>query len=173
MNANSWVLFTLGSGIGTAVIIDTFTHRLPNWLTLGIAVTCLLLHFVFFSWVGLAVAATGLLVGLLCFLPFHLFGAMGAGDVKLMAATGAALGPRTVLLTVVLTIIAGGCIALVYIGWKGSLGALLNRYGRMLRSLAKWQPQYLPPAAEEAAAVRFPYALAIACGTAMSIMYTS
>lgn len=173
MGVNDWILMVLVTGLVIAVLTDLMTQRIPNWLILSIAMACLFLHFRFGQWDGLLLAAGGFLVGLLCFLPFHLFGAMGAGDVKLMAAVGTALGPWTVPVTAVLTIFAGGVIALVYIGLKGGLGAMLRRYVCMVFLLAQRQPHYLPPAADEAAAQRIPYALAIAFGTAMSVWVVS
>ncbi len=169
MAANAWILLVLCIGLCNAVLIDMATHRLPNWLTMGIALSCLVLQSWFGGWNGLLLAGSGLLVGLLCFLPSYFFGAMGAGDVKLMAAIGTALGPWNVFISALLTILAGGAIALAYISWCGGLGALLRRYGCMVVLLAQGHPQYLAPAANEAAAQRIPYALAMACGTALSL----
>jgi len=169
MEANGWILLVLGTGLFIAVMMDFATHRMPNWLTLSIAVICLALQFWFGEWSGLLLAAAGLMVGLICFLPSHLFGAMGAGDVKLMAAVGTALGPWPVFVSALLTILAGGAIALMYISIRGGLGALLRRYRSMAELLVRRQPHYLPPVDGEAAALRFPYALAIASGTTMSV----
>lgn len=169
MEANVWILLVLSIGLCNAVLLDLATQRIPNWLTLGIAISCLLLQTWFGQWQGLSLAVSGLLVGLLCFMPSYLLGAMGAGDVKLMAAVGTALGPWNVFVTALLTVIIGGFIALVYIGLRGGLRNLFHRYGCMLTMLVQLRPQYLPPAANEAAAQRFPYALAIASGTALSV----
>ena len=70
---------------------------MPNWLTLGITLTGLALATARLSGVGLGAACAGCLLGLAFMLPGHIFGATGAGDVKLLAALGALLGPRTVL----------------------------------------------------------------------------
>lgn len=173
MEMNDWTMTVLIAGLGIAVLMDIATHRIPNWLTLGIAIACLGLQIGYGQWNGLMFATAGLLVGLLCFLPFHLFGAMGAGDVKLLAAVGTALGPGTVFFAALLTIIAGGVIALVHIGVRRGIGAMIRRYGCMVRHLAQGEPMYLPPKDDEPAALRFPYALAIACGTFMSLWYVS
>lgn len=169
METSDWILVVLGAGLGLAVLMDLTTHRIPNWLILSLVVICMGLQSWAGQWGGLFIAAQGLMVGLLCFLPFYLFGAMGAGDVKLLAAVGTALGPSTVFVSALMTIIAGGLIALVYIGMRGGLGAMYRRYLCMALLLAQRQPQYLAPVSGEAAALRFPYALAIACGTALSV----
>ena len=56
-------------------------------------------------------AAAGAVVGFLILLPFHWCGAMGGGDVKLMAAYGALLGPSGILLAAVFAAVIGGLSA--------------------------------------------------------------
>lgn len=164
-----WILAVLGVGLGFAVMMDITAHRIPNWLTFTIASICLLMQVWFGGWSGFLLSAGGVLAGMLCFLPSYIFGAMGAGDVKLMAAVGAALGPWYVLVAVIYTVLAGGVIALVYIGVKGGMGSMVRRYGRMFVHLFHGQLLYLPPAVNEAAATRIPYAMAVACGSAMAV----
>lgn len=173
METNTWAVVVLGIGLATAVLTDITTHRIPNWLTLSLATACLLLQLWFNQWHGLLYSTTGLVVGFLCFLPSHVYGAMGAGDVKMMAAVGTALGPWTVLIAVVLTIITGGLFALIHIGLKGGIGSMLRRYSHMFLLLLRLRPQYVPPAVNEASALRFPYALAIASGTATALWLVS
>ena len=59
------------------------------------------------GWHGLGWAAAGAGLGFLILLPFHWCG----GDVKLMAASGALLGPSGILLAAVLASIFGGIAA--------------------------------------------------------------
>src|SRR3954469_22500770 len=69
-----------------AAICDYRSHKIPNGLVLGGA----LFGAVYTTLVppvipgSVTFALSGLLVGLLLFLPLHLLGAMGAGDVKLL-----------------------------------------------------------------------------------------
>ena len=51
---------------------------------------------------GAAMAVAGAGAGFAVFLLFHLLGGLGGGDVKLMAAFGALLGPSDVLTAAVL-----------------------------------------------------------------------
>lgn len=173
MEMNAWILTVLGTGLGVAVVTDVSTHRIPNWLTLSTGLVCLALQAWFGQWNGLLLGLEGFFVGLFCFLPSHLFGAMGAGDVKLMAAVGTAIGPWPAFVAVLMTVVAGGAIALVFITAKGGMGDMFRRYASMVRLLVLRQPRYLAPEPDEAAAIRFPYALAIACGTAMSVWWVS
>ncbi len=170
MELSNWAIAILVVGMVTAVISDLSSCRVPNKLTFSMVLVATVLHAWFGQWEGLMFASTGLVAGLLCFLPFHLLGAMGAGDVKLLAAVGAVVGPGTVVIAALMTILAGGVIALVYITARGGLPAMLRRYSSMFVLLTAKQPQYIPPAPGEAAGLRFPYALAIACGTALAII---
>ena len=51
--------------------------------------------------------------------------AMGAGDVKLMAAVGAMVGPGHWLLIFMASAVAGGVLALLCVLWKGRLKTTL------------------------------------------------
>jgi len=163
------IVLLLIVGLGTSICSDLVTHRLPNWLTFGLAIAAISTNSCLGLWDGFIQSVLGLSVGLLCFLPFHLFGAMGAGDVKLLAAIGALIGPVNVFIAALMTILSGGLIAVFYIAARGGLRPMIRRYNTMLILLVALQPQYIPPAPGEAAGLRFPYALAIACGTVLAV----
>ena len=61
-------------------------------------------------------------------LPGHALGATGAGDVKLMAAVGAIVGPGMVLRAFLFTAVAGGVLALAV-----AVGAAAGRHARRNR----------------------------------------
>jgi prepilin peptidase CpaA len=90
MNSAHIVGLTIAS---LACVTDLRTRRIPNVLTFGAALAGLLYQFVSGGIDGLGHAALGWLVGAVIFiLPFAL-GGLGGGDVKLLAALGAWLGP--------------------------------------------------------------------------------
>jgi prepilin peptidase CpaA len=97
-----------------AAAIDLRSRRIPNWLTLSLALAGLL-H----AWlmpqhgIGLAAAGKGLAAGF--FVPFVFFaiGALGAGDVKLLAAVGVWVGAKPILLIMLAAAILGGVLAIV------------------------------------------------------------
>src|SRR5437588_682214 len=70
-----------------------------------------------------AFAALGLVVGLLVMLPGHALGATGAGDVKLMAAIGAIVGPGMAVNAFLFTALTGGLLALGVAVLRGRLAA--------------------------------------------------
>jgi prepilin peptidase CpaA len=90
-----------------AVVEDLRRRQVPNWLTAAGAAGGLACASTG-GWHGFGMAAAGATVGFLVLLPFHLCGAMGGGDVKLMAAYGAFLGPSGILLAALLAGLFGG-----------------------------------------------------------------
>lgn len=106
-----------------AVIEDLRCRRIPNWLT-ATGVSGGLVCGAWHGWHSVGLAAAGAVLGFLILLPFHWCGAMGGGDVKLMAAYGALLGPSGILLAAVFAAVFGG---------MGAAGALVwNRQSRAI-----------------------------------------
>ena len=150
---------TVLGGSAWAVREDLLTHHIPNRLTGPLLAGGVALQCAVGGWRGIEDASLGALVGLAMLLPFYLLRAMGAGDVKLLAALGAALGAHWALIAGVDTIIAGGVLAIGYLV-SGAVRAALEPVG------ASW-PIRLQCACERARqlrSARFPYALAIAVG---------
>jgi len=106
------VIAVAGCGAVSA-FIDMKTRRVPNPLTLGIAVTGLTLAVARWSHLTVTSAALGLVVGVGLMLLPYLFGAMGGGDLKLFAALGTFLGPSSTVRAFLFTLLAGGLLAVV------------------------------------------------------------
>ena len=152
--------------------IDIQQHRIPNILSLG----GLLLGITLQAWAsglsGVMAGVGGAAVGLGIFLPFYLAHGMGAGDVKLMGAVGAFLGPHNALLATGLSLAAGGAMAIIILLLRGGLSPLLKRYWATLRCFLYTQKiVHPPPAAGEVAAMKFPYAAAIGIGTVATLWW--
>ena len=102
---------TVAAVVGViAVIEDLRWRQVPNWLTAAgvvAGVACAAPG----GWRGLGMAAAGMVAGFLLLVPFHWLGAMGGGDVKLMAAYGALLGPMGILLAAIFAGVIGGVCA--------------------------------------------------------------
>ncbi len=150
----------------TAAVIDVRQNRIPNWLTYpGIAMG-ILLRWSFLGWRGLGSAVAGcLLAGGVMFV-FYLVRAMGAGDVKLLAAIGSLVGPSQAVVVLVATAVAGGLLALVYILARRRFAATLRNVGSVVMfhssSGLKTHPELN---LDNPSALRMPYGLAIATGT--------
>ncbi len=110
MRLEEWVAAGLGCA---AVVCDLRWRVIPNWLAvLGLAAG-LILNACSSGWHGATAALSGTAAGLAVFLVFHFVGGMGGGDVKLMAAFGAVLGPAGILTAAVLAAIAGALMSAV------------------------------------------------------------
>jgi prepilin peptidase CpaA len=91
-----------------ACVWDLRSRRIPNVLTLGAAAAGLVYHVATGGFDALGQSALGWLVGVLMFIvPFALRG-LGGGDVKLVAALGAWIGPSNAIWLGLYTAIAGG-----------------------------------------------------------------
>jgi prepilin peptidase CpaA len=109
-----------------ASVLDIRTRRIPNILTFGAAAAGLLFHVCSGGLRGAGFSAGGWATGLVLFLPWFALRGMGAGDVKLLAALGAWLGPATTLWVALCSAIAGGVLAVVVALARGYLGKALN-----------------------------------------------
>jgi prepilin peptidase CpaA len=158
-------LVVLSLGLAAAVVTDVRTRRIPNWLTGAIAAAGFGMAFGGGTVTPLR-AALGLLVGLVLMMPGHVIGATGAGDVKLMAAVGAVLGPDMALRAFLYSAIAGGILAIVVAIRRGVLATTLQDASRLVTE---------PAAARSAIASssrsnRFAYGPAIAAGTLVCLV---
>ena len=103
-------------GLGAlAAAIDATTRRIPNALTFGASGRRRGVRCSHGRRQGLGWSVAGWIVGLLVFLPLFALRAMGGGDVKLLAAFGAWLGPALVCWVAVYGAIAGGLLALLLV----------------------------------------------------------
>src|SRR5688500_5262829 len=76
-----------------ACVTDLRSRRIPNVLTFGAALAGIAFHALAPEGEGLGIAALGWAIGIVAFfIPFAL-GGLGGGDIKLLGALGAWLGP--------------------------------------------------------------------------------
>src|SRR5579872_2804802 len=156
-----------------ASITDVRTSRIPNWLTLGAALIAVPYAFAADGvWGGLH-AVEGWTVGVLLFLPFFLLGGLGAGDVQLVSAIGAWLGPGQAFWVAGYGSIVGGFMAVVVALVRGYLGQALANL-RLL--LMHWRVVGIGPvqelSLENSRAPRLAYALPIAAGVMVTLWLT-
>ncbi len=95
--------------------IDFAERRVPNWLNASLALVGLIVSTSFFGVSGLGWSLAGLAVGFAVLIVPWLMHGMGAGDVKLMMAIGAWIGPWLTLLGFCAGAILGGIAAVIMI----------------------------------------------------------
>lgn len=161
------------AALSSAVIacaLDLRFRRIPNWLTVGAALIGIAYHGSFGGWEGLQTAAAGWAVGLaIFFVPFAL-GGLGAGDVKLVAALGAWLGPAEVVWLGLYTGVIGGVLALIVACSRGYLRQALRNIWVLLMF---WRTSGLRPLPEltiqGGRGPKLAYGVSILMGTVVTI----
>jgi prepilin peptidase CpaA len=137
--------------------LDLRFQRIPNWLTAGALVSGVLLN----AWLGglngVLVALSGAALGVVLLLPFYALHAMGAGDVKLLAALGAFVGPQVLVSVAVYGGLVGGVL---------SVGVLIIR-GRLLGAL---RDALLLRTLPSPSGLKAPYGVAIAAGMILTLL---
>ena len=116
-----------------ACVTDLHSRRIPNWLTFGAAAVGIATQFAIGGQGGAQHAMAGWVTGLFLFMPMFLLGGMGAGDVKLLAALGAWLGPGYATLLAMYSSLAGGVIAVPMAMRHNYLGTAFKNIGSLAR----------------------------------------
>ena len=167
MAADAMALAIVVAGTGTGAAIDIRVRRVPNALTMTLAMAGVALAAAGLGRLGVSAAIAGWVAGLALMLPGYLLGATGAGDVKLLAAVGALLGPVGVFWAFLYTTLAGGAIALIIALLRGRLQTTLDETMWLVLSRGANKPAIEDPKANN----RFAYAPAIAIGAVLAAVY--
>ena len=156
----------VAAGAIVAAVIDIRTRRIPNLLTATMAIAGVMLAAMGVSGMSVAASLVGLAVGFALMMPGHLLGATGAGDVKLMAAMGAIVGPAIVISAFLYSAIAGGLLAIVIAIRRRRLSGTLAGTRRMIAAPSGARQEIQ----SATAASRFAYGPAIAVGSIVAVL---
>jgi prepilin peptidase CpaA len=126
----------------TACVYDIRVRRIPNWLVLAGLVIGLGLNLFLFGWPGLKSSLLGVGLAALIYFPLYLLRGMGAGDVKLMAAVGALVGPAPWFVIFVITSIVGGLAAVTLLVARGRVARTLWNLRHILDSMLHLRAPY-------------------------------
>ncbi len=148
-----------------AVREDLLFHRISNRLNGSLLCVGFVIRFLAGGWGGLEQSFLGVLTGLACLMPFYVLRAMGAGDVKLLAATGALLGPFDVWIAALCTLLIGAVLAVMYLA-GGAVRAVVHAPAG-----SPWGMRiaHAHLRIQELRCERMPYALAIVLGSLAAI----
>lgn len=147
----------------TAIGTDLLASRIPNWLTFSAMGFALLCHVWLGGLQGAIFSLAGLGAGLGLFLILYASGSIGAGDVKLMAAVGALIGPYGAFLSGLLAVLVGGVYALGAMCYQWGLFTTGRKLVYAIRGVPVTGGRSWPQ--ELALPFRLRYGLAIAGGT--------
>ena len=154
----------------TAIItyFDVRYRRIPNVFVLATLVSGLIINFMAAGATGLWASAGGCLLAFGLMFVLHVFGAMGAGDVKLFAAVGSVVGTGLVPETFVVILLTGGALAVYTILRNGTVLTTLTRVLQIFVGLLPgWHiPRFDVPADRRHT---LPYGVAITLGSLISL----
>ncbi|MBA2705264.1 MAG: prepilin peptidase [Blastocatellia bacterium] len=167
----SQALVNIGLLVPLAIVIgyyDVRYRRIPNAFVLAALAGGLALNGIFGGLPGVAASLAGCGLAFVLMFILHIFGAMGAGDVKLFAAIGAVTGAQLVVPTFLVVVLTGGLLAVVSIIRAGTVLTTLHRVLQILVGLLPgWQmPKFAVPADRTHT---IPYGVAITMGSIISI----
>jgi prepilin peptidase CpaA len=150
---------------------DCRRRLIENQLTLPAVVIGFILNSIGHGWQGILLSCLGLLTGAGMFMPFYLFGRLGAGDVKLMAAIGALLGSYPALNVALYSMLAGGVLAIAISILNKNLESTIIKVKRLF----KCSFRRVTPGGESKDGIQpgntMPYGLAIGAGTLSFFMF--
>jgi prepilin peptidase CpaA len=147
-------------------VSDVRRGRIPNWLTYGGAVAALAVRCVVSGWPGLNDGVLGLLLAGGIFYLLFLLGAMGGGDMKLMATVGAWAGIVQTVSILIVSAIAGGILAVLYmISRRQVRQTLVNSAALILHHWTSGIQPHPVLNVREPSTMRVPFGLAVAMGT--------
>jgi prepilin peptidase CpaA len=154
--------------LALAAYTDLRSRRIPNaavaaLLACGIAQAMVAVG----PWPGLLFAIKGMLLGFALWLPLHLAGAVGAGDVKLAAAASSWLGVSGAIHAWVAGALAGGVLAVVVIARLDAWRRTATNLGLIFVSLRAGRLAVPVPTASDRG---LPYGVAIAAGALFAML---
>lgn len=159
-------------------VFDMRERRIPNRLVFPAAGVGLALNLTQ-GWSGLVFGLEGLAVGLALLCIPYLLGAMGAGDVKLLAAIGSFVGPSEIVRVLLLTVLCYPVMAAIFVirerkmklTWLRFRRVLANFLGFFVPGLKLYAMRLESLDTPEIASVTTPFCVAMAAGTLM-VLYT-
>src|SRR5204863_3630157 len=108
------------------IYYDVRYRRIPNAYVLATLISGLTINTLFGGLSGAVSSVGGCALAFLLIFVLHVFGAMGAGDVKLFSAIGAVTGAHLVLPTFVVVVLMGGVIALFSVVRAGAMTSTMH-----------------------------------------------
>jgi len=154
----------------SVIYCDVRFRRIPNVLVLSTLIAGLAINVSFGGARGALSSVTGFFVAFVPMFLMHIFGAMGAGDVKLFAAIGAVVGLALVPLTFVVVVMVGAVLAIYSMIRSRTVFSTLHGVLRIFVGLLPgWEmPRFSLPADRQHT---IPYGVAIMLGSVIAVAF--
>jgi prepilin peptidase CpaA len=148
---------------------DVCYRRIPNSFVLATLASGILINVLYGGLRGALTSLLGCFIAFTLMFVLHVFGAMGAGDVKLFAAIGSLMGAHLVLPTFLIVAVTGGVLGILVMIRARQLKFMLMRVLQILIGLL---PGYKIPRFPVPADRRhtIPYGVAITFGSFISLV---
>jgi prepilin peptidase CpaA len=117
-------------------------HRVPNWLCALVVGAGLAAQTFWNGGAGALAGLEGMLVGFGVLVGLWLIRGMGAGDVKLMAALGAWLGPQLTLAAIAVGGVLGGVMALALVARQRAWAQMSANVGVLMMNMRNWRAAF-------------------------------
>jgi len=154
-----------------AAVYDVRYRRIPNWINLlgflaGVGLNEFLTYDGPARWSGLVKSLEGFALGFGVYFILYAIRAMGAGDVKLMGAVGAIVGPADWFGIFIVTAIVGGIMAMLLILLRKRFKTTIWNVGFILSEMKEGRPAYV---GKEELDVRSPKAMGLPHGAVIAV----
>jgi prepilin peptidase CpaA len=155
-----------------AAVIDVRTRKIPNWLTFSSCLIVLGANLIIHGVTGFLGSLLGLFTGFGLLFFVYLLGGMGAGDVKLLSAVGAFIGPRLVFHAFVWMALSGGVMAVGLILYKRVAADTLRNLKTLLFGwLTESGGRDMNLTLQNQSLHKLTYGVAIAIGTLLAVYF--
>jgi len=149
---------------------DVCYRRIPNPFVLATLTVGLFLNTINGGLNGALISLGGCAIGFAIMFVLHVFGAMGAGDVKLFAAVGSITGVHLIFPTFVVVAVIGGALGIFSMFRAGQMKLTMMRVFQILLGLMPGHsvPRFPVPADRR---LTIPYGVAITFGSLISLVF--
>jgi len=151
------------------IYYDVRYRRIPNVLVLATLLAGFSVNTAFGGFHGMLSSLEGFGLAFFPMLLMHIFGALGAGDVKLFGAVGSVIGVALVPLTFVVVVMLGALLAVYTMFRSGTVLTTLHGVVRIFVGLLPgWEMPRFAMAPDRRHTI--PYGVAIVLGSLISVV---